>query len=35
MGFESMAEWVIDSEAMRERGIIVSVKSNYNGGQNS
>jgi len=23
------AEWAIDSEAMRERGIVVLVKSNY------
>ena len=34
MGSESiamrpMAEWAIDSEAMRARGIIVLVKSNY------
>ena len=32
MGFESIAheaEWTIDSEAMRARGIIVLVKSNY------
>ena len=29
MGSESIeAEWAIDSEAMRERGIIVLVKSN-------
>ena len=28
MGFQS-AEWAIDSEAMRARGIIVLVKSNY------
>ena len=34
MGFESIAheaktEWAIDSEAMRARGIIALVKSNY------
>ena len=27
----SLAEWAIDSEAMRARGIIVLVKSNYDG----
>ena len=30
MGYESIeAEWSIDSEPMRARGIIVLVKSNY------